>query len=380
MTSTSQLTQSLKVAARRLGFELVGTCPAITPIGFHHFSQWLEAGYAGEMHYLEDRKQAYQHPHSVHAETMSLLMLGMNYQSTAPAQTPIGFGRIARYAWGNVDYHDLIHERLRQLKTEALNLFFEAGLTHATARGVVDTAPLLEREFAQLAGLGWAAKNTMLINRDQGSWFFIAALLVNIELEYDEPFTANHCGTCTACLDACPTHAFPTAGVLDATKCISYLTIEHRGAIPVEMRDMMGEWILGCDICQEVCPWNRKAPLSIEEQFNPIEGQNPIELRPLFSLTDEQFRQRFRHTPLWRPKRRGILRNAAMVLGNQPSDENLPALSFGLDDVEPLVRGASAWALGKHRSLSASDSLLQRLVLEQDAEVRAEIQLALALS
>ena len=183
----------------------------------------------------------------------------------------------------------------------------------------------------------------------------------------------NHCGTCTACIDACPTDAFVQPHVLDATQCISYLTIEHRTAVPTALRSKMQDWILGCDICQEVCPWNRKAPLSQEADFQPLDGHNPIELRSLFQLTDDQFRERFRKTPLWRPKRRGILRNAAIALGNTPNQDNLDALALGLTDSEPLVRGATAWALGNHHYDRASEILKQALGLEPMDEVRHEI-------
>ena len=230
------------------------------------------------MSYLADRKSAYQHPRHVMPEVTSLLMLGMNYQ-TAQAQPAIaGTGRIARYAWGTDDYHDLIHQRLKQLKSFVLSLDDDIKV-----RGVVDTAPLLEREFAQLAGIGWSAKNTMLINRENGSWFFLAALLLSVDLVYDAPFETDHCGTCRACLDACPTDAFPEPGVLDATRCISYLTIEHRTAIPLEHRPAIGSWVFGCDVCQEVCPWNNKAAIGVEPAFDPLAGSNPLDLRELFT-------------------------------------------------------------------------------------------------
>ena len=215
----------------------------------------------------------------------------------------------------------------------------------AKIRGVVDTAPLLEREFAQLAGLGWVGKHTLLINRQQGSWFFLAALITDVELSYDAPHETDHCGTCRACLDACPTGAFPQPYVLDATRCISYLTIELRDAVPAELRSGIGDWLFGCDVCQDVCPWNSRAPLSRQAEFAPRADSNPINLISLFDLDDATFRERFRHTPLWRPKRRGLLRNAAIVLGNRPTPAAIPALIRGLNDDEPLVRGACAWAL-----------------------------------
>ncbi len=324
------------------------------------------------MHYLKERKSAYEHPDSVMPGVASLMMLGMDYQTDAPNHAPVGTGRIARYAWGTADYHDLVHARLKQLKQ-----FVHSLDPSIKVRGVVDTAPLLEREFAQLAGIGWRAKNTLLINKHHGSWFFLSALLLDVELEYDEPVETGHCGTCTACLDACPTDAFVGPHVLDATKCISYLTIEHRTDIPIERRSKMDDWILGCDVCQDVCPWNKKASLSDEAKFLPLEGHNPIELRPLFRLTDDEFRARFRKTPLWRPKRRGILRNAAIAMGNKPDIANLDSLSTGLSDIEPLVRSASAWALGNHPFAEAKERLTQQAALEQDTNVKHEIELAI---
>lgn len=335
-----QLTEDLKRKARELGFDLAGVCPAVSPDGFGRFREWLAAGYAGEMHYLAERKAAYEHPKSVLDGARSVVMLAMNYNSETPVPTKAGQGRVARYAWGEADYHDVIHQRLKQL-AEA----FREWMPDASVRGVVDTAPLLEREFAQLAGLGWIGKNTLLLNKSLGSWFFLAALLTDQELTYDEPHEADHCGTCRACLDACPTDAFPQPYVLDATKCISYLTIELRDQIPEPLRADMGDWVFGCDVCQVVCPWNNHAPTSSELMFAPRPDNNPLELAELFYLTDEQFRARFRKTPLWRSKRRGILRNAAIVLGNKRATAALAALTHGLDDPEPLVQESCRWAL-----------------------------------
>ena len=236
---------------------------------------------------------------------------------------------------------------------------------------VVDSAPLMEREFARLAGVGWIGKHTLLLSRTQGSWFFLAALLVDFELAYEESAAADHCGSCTACLDACPTAAFPQPGVLDATRCISYLTIELDAPIPGELRADMGDWLFGCDVCQDVCPWNARAPHSITAEFAPRANQNPIDLVELFDLDDAEFRARFRKTPLWRSKRRGLLRNAAIALGNNPTPRGLNALVRGLNDDEPLVRGACAWALGRYDH--ATQHLAQRLEIEADTTVRAEI-------
>ncbi len=369
----AELTDELKRRACDVGFSLCGICPAIAPPGAARFDEWLAAGYAGEMHYLGDRRVAYQHPESVLEGVRSIVMLAMNYRTVEPSAARAGEGRVSRYAWGEVDYHELIRERLNVLAA-----FLEERSPAACVRGVVDTAPLLEREFAQLAGLGWIGKNTLLLNRQQGSWFFLAALLTDIELAYDSPHEADHCGTCRACLDACPTGAFPQPYVLDASRCISYLTIELREAVPVELRSGIGEWLFGCDVCQDVCPWNSRAPLSRQAEFAPRDDSNPIGLIALFDLDESAFRERFRHTPLWRPKRRGLLRNAAIVLGNRPTLEAIPALIRGLNDSEPLVRGACAWALGRHARAEALHALKCRRAIETDADVRSEIEAALA--
>lgn len=333
-------TEQLIDFAHGLGFELAGVCPAVTPTGFHRFLAWLELGYDGEMHYLADRSAAYQHPNSVLDGVKSMVMLAMNYHTQPQRTHRPGTGKVARYAWGDTDYHDLIHSRLKQLKTRATEI-----LPGNVFRGVVDTAPLLEREFAQLAGLGWIGKNTLLLNKQLGSYFFLAALLTDAELEYSEPFDANHCGTCTACLDACPTDAFPQPYLMDARRCISYLTIEHRGEIPADMRGIWDDWLFGCDVCQEVCPWNRNIPVSNEAAFQPQPLSTPVELCELFALTDEQFRIRFRKTPLWRSKRRGVLRNAALLLGSQRFVPALGTLERGCEDDDVVVRESCQWAV-----------------------------------
>ncbi len=362
------LTTAIKDKAAELGFQHAGVCAAAVPPGYARLGDWLDSGYAGQMHYIPDRREAYEHPRHVLDGARSLVMLAMHYQTGRPRPPQPGEGRVARYAWGTVDYHDLIHERLKKLCA-----FVAGEQPEAKVRGVVDTAPLAEREFAQLAGLGWVGKNTLLINPHVGSYFFLAALLTDLSLEIDAPHETDHCGTCRACLDACPTDAFPEAYVMDASRCISYLTIELREAVPVELRSDMGDWLFGCDVCQEVCPWNGRAPQADEPEFVARDDLNPIDAAGLFSLDDEAFRQQFRKTPLWRSKRRGLLRNAAIVLGNRPSGAGLKALVGGLADEEPLVRGACAWALGRYAEPAAKAALLGRAECESDAEVCEEI-------
>lgn len=368
MLQPADLSDRLKQRATELGFQLSGICPAVTPAGLSHLDDWLEAGYAGQMHYLADRREAYDHPRHVLDGVRSVVMLAMQYSTESPREPQPGTGRISRYAWGTVDYHDLMRDRLHQLSDYLREL-----VPDAKTRGVVDTAPFLEREFAQLAGLGWVGKNTLLLSKHAGSYFFLAALLTDQKLAYDDSHVNDHCGTCTACLDACPTDAFTQPYVLDATRCISYLTIELQDTIPTELRADMGDWLFGCDVCQMVCPWNNSPPQAEESDFRPQEKLNPFELQSLFDLDESQFRAQYRRTPLWRAHRRGLLRNAAIVLGNQRHEPALPALSKGLEDDEPLVRGACAWALGQLATPEAKKVLQVRQNCEEDLTVRQEI-------
>jgi epoxyqueuosine reductase len=324
----------LKEQAHRLGFELVGIAPADRADGFDRLRDWLDQGLAGAMDYMHRHAEARRHPSSILPEVRSVVMVGMNYK---PA-TSHG-GPVARYARG-VDYHDVLRQRLNQLLD-----WLHGEVPDCRGRGVVDTAPLLERDFARRAGLGWFGKNTMLLNKWLGSYFFLGALLLDLDLAPDPPHETSHCGSCTACLDACPTQAFVGPGWLDSRRCISYLTIELKGPIPEELRPQLGDWVFGCDVCQEVCPWNRKAPAGTEPAFQARADLEPVDLVELLGLSEEQFRQRFRGTALTRAKRRGLLRNAALVLGNRGDPVALPALRRALTDSEPLVREAARWAV-----------------------------------
>ena len=231
---------------------------------------------------------------------------------------------MARYARG-ADYHDVLRERLNRLLA-----WLQSERPDCHGRGVVDTAPLLERDFARRAGLGWFGKNTMLLNKRLGSYFFLAACCSMWNCGRTNPLRRNHCGTCTACLDACPTSAFVGPGVLDARRCISYLTIELKGAVPLDLRRGLGDWIFGCDVCQEVCPWNRKAPAALDAAMQGRPELESLDLIELLGLSEVEFRRRFRDTALMRTKRRGLLRNAAFVLGNNGDERALPALRRAL--------------------------------------------------
>ncbi len=362
------LEERLKNEARRLGFELVGIAPAQTPPGVQTLHAWLAKGHAGEMGYMTRHAQARQHPASILADVRSVVMVALNYR---PARLPGRNEGISCYAWGG-DYHKVLRDRLQQLLA-----WLQSAVPECRGRAVVDTAPLLERDFARLAGLGWFGKNTMLLNKRLGSYFFLGALLVDVELEADQPFETSHCGTCTACLDACPTQAFVAPGELDARRCISYLTIELRGPIPAELRQPMGQWLFGCDICQDVCPWNRKAPPTREAAFQRRADLSPPDRCDLLRLSKVEFRRRFKGTTITRARRSGFLRNVAIALGNAGDVSAVPALCDALRDEEPLVRGAAAWALGRLGTAAAGQALRHRLALEEDESVRGEILAAL---
>lgn len=372
--SLSQQSEQIKRLAREVGFDLAGIAPAVTPTGYHSFLDWLNQGYAGEMSYLERRKEAYEHPRYVMSSVRSVLMLTLNYQTETPPEVTGTKARVSRYAWGTTDYHKVIRKKLKQLSR-----LIHEQYPDCETRGVVDTAPLLERDFAQLAGLGWIGKNTLLLNKREGSWFFLAGLLLSDELEYDEPQQTSHCGTCTRCLEACPTDAFVEAGTLDARKCISYLTIELRDQpIPAELRPGMQDWMFGCDVCQDVCPWNRKAPISGEPAFQPVETFTPVDACELLTLDEAAFQERFQSTPMSRARRAGLLRNAAIVLGNRGDESAVPALLGVLNDDESLIRGAVVWALGRLGAPTTVEMLQTRLEIETETDVIEELKQALA--
>jgi epoxyqueuosine reductase len=366
------VTDQLKAEAMRLGFDLAETCPAAAPGSLDHFRRWLADGHAGRMYYMVKRAGAYAHPRHVLDGVQSILMLGVNYRSVEPALPGPAQGKISRYAWGD-DYHDLIRDRLHQLAD------FHRRLTPGVSvRGVVDTAPLLEKDFAQQAGLGWIGKNTLLLNKRFGSRLFLAGLLTTERLDFDRPNpAAGSCGSCRACLDACPTGALIEPYRLDSRRCISYLTIELRDSIDRSFRDGLDGRLFGCDACQDVCPWNRATPVTTHQAFHPKPETNPVDLVDLFRLDESGFRARFRRTPLWRPLRCGLLRNAAIALGARRDDRGLPGLLHGLGDAEPLVRSACAWALGRSEHPSARAALQTRLSIETHDAVKREIEHAL---
>jgi len=360
--------------ARAAGFDLCGVAPVSPGDSFPELArlpEWLARGYAGEMHYLHDPRRA--DPGSLLAGSRSLIVVAVNYhtpphapstsQPAHPAAAPLPRARISRYAWGD-DYHEVLAEKLQSLLAEMRRRFPEPF----EARAYVDTGPVIERVAAKYAGLGWLGKNTCLINSQLGSWLFLGVIVTTLplapSLALGDPPPPDLCGTCTRCLDACPTQAFPAPYVLDARRCISYLTIELRGAIPEELRAPMGPHVLGCDICQDVCPWNRKAPFTAIPAFQPRElaaEQQSLAapaLEWLASLSQQDFSHAFRASAAKRAKWRGLVRNACIALGNsslRPKDPAHARAAELLDrlacSADPLIAEHARWALAR---LSAS--------------------------
>ncbi len=369
------LTEQIKAHAQRLGFELIGVTPAEESQTIRLYEKWLENGYAGEMGYLEKHLQLKRDPRHCLPEAKSVISLAINYYTLDPAQALVenpSRGQISRYAWGD-DYHEIIRAKLRKLAA----FIDETGSKKLKQKIYVDTGPIIEREYAQKAGIGWIGKNTNFINWQSGSWYFLAEILVSVELEYDWQLPRGSCGTCTLCIEACPTDAIVAPNVLDSRLCISYLTIELKDSIPRELRPQMDNLIFGCDICQEVCPWNSMATPATEPGFHPREENITPKLLSLINMTQAEFSKCFKNSPIKRAKRRGFLRNVAVALGNWGNRRAVPALKRALDDDEALVRGHAAWALGIIGGKSAKEALDTRLRVETEAQVIGEIKDAL---
>lgn len=323
--------------AKDLGFDLCRFARCDRPPHAEQFDRWLDEGHAGEMTWLARNRERRTDPQQVLPGAKTMIVLAMNYfQGDLPSPAR---GRIARYAWGD-DYHGLVEKKLR-----VLDLFLqERG---GAQKCYVDTGPILERDFAALAGIGWHGKSTMLISRELGTWFFLAEILTTLELAPDEPARA-HCGSCTQCIDACPTGAITAPYQLDARRCIAYLTIELKGSIPLEFRSLIGDRIYGCDACLDACPWNRFAKVSRESAF--AAGESAMNLRDFLRLDDQQFRDLFRDSPIKRIKRRGFLRNVCVAIGNTGTADDLPALERASFDPEPLIAEHALWAIEQIRA------------------------------
>lgn len=366
--------EEIAARARDLGFDLVGINSRLIPVHFDAYQRWLDAGMAGTMDYL--RKGAIERSdlRRLLGDARSVIVVGLNYYS---ADLPENIrhdpsrGIIASYAWGK-DYHSLMLPRLETLAADIASL---APGTHS--RCYVDTGPVLERDFAVLAGLGFFGKNTCFIDPRLGSYFFLGVLITSLQLPSEDITSPISCGSCTRCLEACPTGAFTEPYLLDARRCISYLTIEHKGAIPLEMRPLIGNRIFGCDECQLVCPWNQKfARRASERAFRSSPERCAPDLTALSLLTDKEFKEQFMGTALLRSKRHGFLRNVAVALGNWGTADALSPLETLVEDSQPLVRAHAAWALGKLPDVSRA-VLERRKQKETNREVLGEIEAAL---
>jgi epoxyqueuosine reductase len=372
--SAQGLAQQIKARGTALGFDLVGISRVGEPAHSESFAEWLRLGYHGEMGYMARTARQRAHPGEFLPWARSVVSVALAYRT--PYQRPpesAGIrGWISRYAWGE-DYHDLM-----QVKLEKLLAFVQEVVgIKVQGRLFVDAGPVLDRDVGARAGIGWYGKNTNLLSMRIGSFFFLGGLFLGLELPPDRP-VRDRCGRCRLCLDACPTHAFIGPYVLDARRCISYLTIELKGAIPRELRPRMGAHIFGCDICQDVCPYNARMKPTHESAFGPRDGLCAPELTPLLALGEAEFKTRFRGSPILRAKRRGFLRNVCVALGNLKRPETVPALARTLrEDPEPLVRAHAAWALGRIDIPAAATALQNARRQEAETSVREEIEQAI---
>ncbi len=340
------LKRSILDEAHRLGFFLAGVTTPDPPAHFPAFENWLAQGQHAGMGYLATERSRLRRadPKQILPECKSILVLGVPYSPASSSGRKPGEiqGRIASYALGK-DYHLVLPPRLKTLMN-----FIEAQAGHPVPHHIyTDTGPILERDLAQRAGLGWIGKNTCLIHPHAGSYFLLAEILLALELEPDAPFATDHCGTCTRCIETCPTDAILPNRTLDARRCISYLTIENKGDIPEELRPFMQDWIFGCDLCQTACPWNRFSSPEGDASFQPDDSSLFPDLVQMLALTPESFNQQFKHSPIQRAKRKGLLRNAAVALGNLGEERALPALEHISNDPESLVRDHARWAINK---------------------------------
>jgi epoxyqueuosine reductase len=371
----ADLTQRIKAEAKRLGFDLVGITTPDPPPHTDIYQKWLEAERHGEMGYLEtDRAlRRRKNPLEILPECKSILVAGMNYLPEGLIQKAF-HPRVSAYAQGE-DYHDVIVARFQEL-VDFIQSLVPFSFPH---RIYTDTGPILERELGQRAGLGWIGKNTCLIHPQMGSYFFLGEILLALELEFDQPFEKDYCGSCTRCLDACPTECILPDRTLDAPRCISYLTIELKNSIPPALRSSIGDWIFGCDRCQEVCPWNNRfAQPTSQAAFLPNPKITHASLADFLELSEESFRSHFHHSPLKRAKWQGILRNAAINAGNNPNPNHIPLLANLLTkNPHPIVRSHAAWALGQMKEEKCRSILESAKDREENPAVIKEITLAI---
>ncbi len=375
------LRQAIEERSHQLGFDLFGVTSPDPPPHFNAFLEWLTAEMHGDMAYLATEKSLTRrsNPLQILPECRSILVLGVCYhapdkvsQETRLKLTPPK-GKTAAFAWGD-DYHEVLNRRLRELVGFIDQLVGYSVPNH----WYTDTGPLLERDLAQRAGLGWIGKNTCLIHPKVGSYFLLAEVLLGLDLPPDGPFSFDRCGTCTRCLDACPTGCISPDRTLDARRCLSYLTIELKTVIPENLRQKLGDWVFGCDICQQVCPWNQRfAEPYGDPSFASRPGLPEPDLIEELGLTTHEFNRKFQNNPVRRAKRRGYLRNVAVALGCARDPVSLSALKAALIDAEPIVRSHAAWAIGQMEGQQGIQILSQALKTEEEPEVLLEIRAAL---
>ena len=340
----TSLAAEIKAKARELGFEKAGVARVGDLPRAEFLREWLARSYQGEMDYMARDPERRMDPARYAPGAKSIVCVAKNYHTGPRPPVDATRGVVSRYAWGS-DYHDSLAGRLGKLRA-----FIETR--DARARICVDTGAVLEKLWARVAGIGWQGKHSNLIAKELSSWFFLGEILVDVELDPDPPFVKDHCGTCSRCIDVCPTRAIVAPYVLDARKCISYLTIEHRGPIPLELRPLMGNLIFGCDLCLDVCPWNKFAQAASEAEFQPREDLVAPKLVEFLGMTDAEFRRRFKGSPILRAKRGGFLRNVCVALGNSGDLSAIPALTEkGLGDSDPLVREHASWAIERLQAL-----------------------------
>ena len=347
----SEIATLVKQAAKDAGFELAGIAPVAQFPELSYFPDWIAAGHAGEMQYLEKRDDAGNLTRASLRSAVpwarSVIVCAINYNTAHPYSTETqdpDRGWISRYAWSKEDYHDAVLRRLRMVEERLRGITDEMPAVQALC--YVDTGPVVERVYAKYAGVGWIGKNTCILNQQMGSWLFLGVIVTSLELTPDFP-APDRCGTCTRCIDACPTDALIAPYQLDSNRCISYLTIEKRGDIPEEIREGVGRHVFGCDICQDVCPWNRKAPVTTADAFQPRDGMVNPALEWLAGMTAEEFRDTFRGSPVRRAKRTGLRRNAVVAMGNSGNRRFVSTLEKLASDEDPVVAEHARWAARK---------------------------------
>jgi epoxyqueuosine reductase len=347
LPATAEISDFIKHSAVAAGFDIAGISSVHDFPELSRFPEWIAAGHAGEMKYLESRDETGNLRRaslkSAFPWARSVIVCAVNYNTAHPYSTSVNnpaHGWISRYAWSRNDYHESVLLRLREVETK---LKEQCSAQPIETRAYVDTGPIVERVHAKYAGAGWLGKNTCIINQNIGSWLFLGVIVTSLELSPDLP-APDRCGSCTRCIDACPTDAIVAPYELDSNKCISYLTIEKRGPIPEELREGMGHQVFGCDICQDVCPWTRKAPATDQPEFQPREGLVNPALAWLAELSVEEFSEKFRGSPVKRAKHSGLRRNALVAIGNSGEPALLPVAERASNDPDPVIAEVAQWA------------------------------------